>query len=224
MIGLGATHATAVAIALLLPTGVAWISVIAGLNASIQSFLPAWVRARALSIYQVVLFTTFAVSATVWGIVAQHTSLAVSYYFAGALLIAGAVAVLRVSAPAQRAHERFWPEPTAPVAGEDLSAPVGVTIGYIVDPDQRAEFLAAMAGLRRSRLRTGAFRWALYRDPADPARYVEQFEVSSWQAHLEQHHDRLTADDREFQRRAETAGRAVEPAQHMTRQTVGSDV
>lgn len=138
MLGLGATHAPAVAIVVLLPTGLAWITVIAGLNASIQSFLPAWVRACAVAIYQVVLFTTFAVSAVVWGIVAQQTSLASSLYLAGVLLVVGAVAGLRwplgTSAPGQRAHGTFWPEPTVPVAGEDLSAPVQVIIGYTVDP------------------------------------------------------------------------------------------
>ena len=112
MIGLGATHATAVAIALLLPTGVAWISVIAGLNASIQSFLPAWVRARALSIYQVVLFTTFAVSATVSGIVAQHTSLAVSYYLPE-----------RFSLPARSPGCAYRRRRSAPTRGSGQSRP-----------------------------------------------------------------------------------------------------
>jgi MFS family permease len=225
MLGLGATHSPAVAIVILLPTGVAWIAVIAGLNASIQSFLPAWVRARALAIYQVVLFTTFAASAIGWGIVAQRVSLASSFSLAGLLLIVGAVAGLRWplhnSALSQRAHGMFWPEPTAPVPGEDLSASVQVSIRYAVDPGQRAAFLAAMAGLRRSRLRTGAFRWSLYRDPADPSRYVEQFEVASWQAHLEQHHDRLTADDQDFRQRVEDTTRAIEPASHLTSQTLG---
>jgi quinol monooxygenase YgiN len=128
---------------------------------------------------------------------------------------------LRTSAPSQRAHGTFWPEPAAPVAGEDLSAPVQVIIEYSVDPGQQAAFLAAMAGLRRSRLRTGAFRWALYHDPEDPCRYVEQFDVDSWPAHLEQHHDRLTADDRDFQRLVENTARAVEPARHMSRQAIG---
>jgi hypothetical protein len=47
MLALGLTHSPAVTVVVLIPTGVAWIAVIAGLNASIQSFLPAWVRARA---------------------------------------------------------------------------------------------------------------------------------------------------------------------------------
>ncbi len=226
MLALGLTHNPVVAVVVLLPTGVAWITVIAGLNAAVQSFLPAWVRARALSIYQVTLFTTFAASAVAWGIIAQLTSLADSFYLAGALLIAGAVAglrwPLRAPASAERAQVAFWPEPAAPAAGEDQSAPVQVMIGYTVDPGQRAAFLAAMTGLRRSRLRTGAYRWDLYRDPADSSRYIEEFDVDSWQDHLEQHHDRLTADDREFQQRVVNAARAVEPARHLTRQDAGA--
>jgi len=227
MLALGVTHSPAVAIVVLLPTGVAWIIVIAGLNAAVQSFLPAWVRARALSIYQVVLFTTFAVSAVAWGIVAQETSLADSFYLAGVLLIVGAVAglrwPLRSSTPGQRAELVYWPEPTAPIAADDLSAPVQVIIGYAVEPGQRAAFLTAMAGLRRSRLRTGAFRWELYQDPADSSRYIEQFEVDSWEDHLEQHRDRLTADDHDFQQRVDSAARAVEPARHITRQMLGDE-
>jgi quinol monooxygenase YgiN len=111
--------------------------------------------------------------------------------------VAGLRWPLRPSTLSQRAQVTFWPEPAGPAAGEELSEPVEVTIGYTVDPGQRAAFLAAMAGLRRSRLRAGAFRWELYQDPADPSRYSEQV--------------------------ASTA-RAVEPARHLTRREVGADV
>lgn len=221
MLGLAATRTPVVAIAVLLPVGVAWIAVIAGLNAAVQAFLPSWVRARALSAYQVVLFTTFAVSATGWGFIAQYAGLARSFYIAGALLGAGALIGLRwpllTFTPDERAAVTYWPEPAAPVDA-DLSAPVDVVIGYTVDPGQRDAFLAAMPGLRRSRLRTGATRWALYRDPDDPSRFTEQFEVGSWQAHLEQHQDRLTADDRNSQDLVRATTRAVTPARHLTRE------
>src|SRR5207244_3071399 len=37
-------------------TGIAWIAVLSSMNAAMHLFLPAWVRARGLSVYQMVLF------------------------------------------------------------------------------------------------------------------------------------------------------------------------
>jgi len=53
-----------------------------------------------------------------------------------------------------------------------------------------------MTPLRRSRLRTGASRWDLYRDGARPDRFLEMFSVPSWAEHLRQHGGRVTAEDR----------------------------
>lgn len=47
--------------------------------------------------------------------------------------------------------------------------------------------VTAMQGLRRQRMRTGAFQWGLYSDAADPSRYVETFLNESWAEHLRQH-------------------------------------
>ena len=70
------------------------------------------------------------------------------------------------------------------------------------DPGQseRAdEFLAAMAFLGRSRQRTGAMEWRLYRDVGTVDRFVEAFVVRSWAEHMHQHQVRLTARDREIE-------------------------
>jgi hypothetical protein len=50
------------------------------------------------------------------------------------------------------------------------------------------DFVAVMNDLRLVRLRTGAYRWRLYRDAADPGRLYEVFLTVSWQEHLNQHH------------------------------------
>jgi predicted MFS family arabinose efflux permease len=47
---------TAVILVVLILTGIAWIAVLSSMNASMQLFLPAWVRARGLSVYQMVLY------------------------------------------------------------------------------------------------------------------------------------------------------------------------
>src|SRR5581483_10574917 len=76
MIVVGTTRSPVLCVLALLPAGVAWIAVIAGMNAATQAFLPTWARARALSIYQLVLFTSFAASAAVWGVLANRIGLA----------------------------------------------------------------------------------------------------------------------------------------------------
>ncbi len=62
------------------------------------------------------------------------------------------------------------------------------------------------------RRRTGARRWGLWRDPADPERFLETFVVDSWEEHLRQH-QRVTATDRRVEDAArELASEVGEPA------------
>ena len=55
---------------------------------------------------------------------------------------------------------------------------------------------------KASRRRTGATRWNLYRDAAEPGRFMETFLVPSWDEHLRQHRERPTATDRDVVRAA----------------------
>jgi hypothetical protein len=52
-----------------------------------------------------------------------------------------------------------------------------------------------MEKMRRSRLRSGASRWDLYRVGESPDLFLEQFQVPSWSEHQRQHDGRLTAED-----------------------------
>ncbi|MFL5660303.1 MAG: MFS transporter, partial [Ktedonobacteraceae bacterium] len=61
---------TVVILVVLLQTGIAWIAVLSCMNAAMQLFLPAWVRARGLSIYQMVLYGAQAGGAVIWGVMA----------------------------------------------------------------------------------------------------------------------------------------------------------
>jgi hypothetical protein len=76
-----------------------------------------------------------------------------------------------------------------------------VTLAYRVGATAMAEFVEAMRHTERHRRRTGAYRWGLFRDLADPDRFLETFVVDSWAEHLRQH-DRLTVADREVEERA----------------------
>ena len=173
-------------------------------NAAMQLFLPAWVRARGLSVYQIVLLGGMAVASAAWGVVAQSAGLPATFRLAAVLLAASAL--LRWPPPEvghlDRSPAVYWPEPHLVLEPGPDVGPVLVSVTYKVAPDNARAFLAAMEHLRRSRLRTGAVRWELYRDGSDPRTFVEQFLVPSWDEHLRQHRGRLTGADRAIEERA----------------------
>jgi hypothetical protein len=55
-----------------------------------------------------------------------------------------------------------------------------------------------MQDLGRLRRRDGALNWGLFRDVADPFRFVEFFITDSWIEHLRQH-ERITVADLEIE-------------------------
>ena len=77
-----------------------------------------------------------------------------------------------------------------------------MTAEYRVGAAQVPAFLAAMEYVERSRRRTGARRWGLYRDGAEPDRFLEIYQVASWAEHLLQHEGRLTVSDRRHEEAA----------------------
>ncbi|MEA2535494.1 MAG: hypothetical protein QOJ93_3305 [Actinomycetota bacterium] len=205
MAALASTRSTPIVALLLVPAGLAWIAVLATLNAEMQLFLPGWVRARGLSIYQIVLLGGMAVASAGWGLVAEQSSVAWALRIAGGLLGLSALALVRWPLAdvggLDRSPAVYWPEPhmvLEPVADE----PVLVSLTYTVAPENAAAFLQAMDRVRRSRRRTGAVRWELYRDGEEPRRFVELYLVRSWEEHLRQHTGRMTGTDREFQEAA----------------------
>jgi quinol monooxygenase YgiN len=70
-----------------------------------------------------------------------------------------------------------------------------ISIAYEVPPYDREAFLAAAARVEPIRRRDGAIAWQLYRDLADPTRFVEVFETRSWGEHLRQHARSTLADE-----------------------------
>jgi quinol monooxygenase YgiN len=78
-----------------------------------------------------------------------------------------------------------------------------ITITYRVPEADAAAFVAAMQPVARSRRRTGALRWELFRDGTDPTRYVESYLVGTWAEHLQQHHRRQTGADRRLEENAQ---------------------
>jgi predicted MFS family arabinose efflux permease len=194
------------ALLVLLPAGMGWIIVLSDVNASLQLFLPGWVRARGLSIFQMVFFGGQAAGAVLWGLLAQQVGLVTTFLIAAAALLVGS-ATLRIwplpdTSGMDRSLVRPWSEPQLVIDPATAPGPVVVTTTYTVTPDRQAPFLQAMEHLRTARLRTGATDWGLFRDGATPHRFVELFTVDSWEEHLRQHNDRLTGTDWAFEQQA----------------------
>jgi len=184
----------------LLPAGAIWTAVLSSLNAEMQMFLPAWVRARGMAIYMVVFAGGQAVGALMWGVVADLTDLPATHLVAAGLMVVGGLTVrgwpLRDVRGISREPAVYWQEPDLVVEPESQDGPILVSAKYLVLPDKQDEFVTAMQAVRRSRMRTGATRWGLYRSGEEPDTFVEVYLVPTWDVHLRQHYGRLTEADR----------------------------
>ena len=191
---------------LLVFAGTAWVIVLSNVNAALQVFLPAWVRGRSLSIYQMVLFGSQAVGALLWGLVAGAVGLL------HAMLIAAAAAAVSTAtirlwpfidtAAMDRAPAVSWPDAQFDTGVDPSGREVLVSVTYRIPQQREPAFLEAMTHLRLSRMRTGAIRWGLYRHGEVGNSFTEFFTVASWEEHQRQHNERLTGADVEIQNRA----------------------
>ena len=188
-----------VALPLMFVAGIATICVANALAISAQLALPNWVRARGMSIYQMSLMGGGAIGAGIWGQLASMTSLQTSLLVAaggGALMMTLIRRARELDAtnqedltPSALIKPPVLAHPVAQNAG-----PVLTTIEYRIDPARADEFRAVMQQSRRSRLRQGALSWELFRDTAEPGRYVEYIVDESWVEHLRRF-DRISSDD-----------------------------
>ena len=214
----------AVILVVLIPTGIAWIVVLSSMNASMQLFLPAWVRARGLSVYQMVFFGAQAGGAVIWGVMAGPAGLGATFLIAAAVMVAG-VATIRLwplldTRGIDRSLAVYWPEPHLVLDPDPQDGPVLVTSTYTIAPENKQVFLQAMSRVRKSRLRTGATAWGLYRDGEAANRFVECFVVPSWEEHLRQHNERLTGADRQYEEQVD----ALSDPPPLTTHLLGADI
>jgi len=88
----GVVRNTAAVLVVIVPAGIAWVAVLSSGNAELKLFLPAWVRGRALSVYQTVLFGAQAFGALLAGFIAGAIGLGPTLFIAAAALVAGTAA------------------------------------------------------------------------------------------------------------------------------------
>jgi hypothetical protein len=193
--------------------GVGWTSAYATIQAAAQLVCPPWVRARALSIYQLAQNGALTLGSFAWGALGGEIGMS------GALLTASVfgfvltfvvqrfdieqIGLARGEAGAEPVRA---PIPEAPAAElvpllRHARGKVMETMHYCVPPDERGAFLATMGEVRRVRGRAGAAFWQLYEDVAHPEGWLEMWSVESWTDHLREV-GRLSEDDRAVLARA----------------------
>jgi MFS family permease len=205
----------AVAVPLMLIAGAFWVTVLSILNVSAQVALPAWVKARGLSVYLIVFSGGLALGSPLWGFAADALGIPASLVLSAIGLTASGVLTRRWTLPPAEAPDlspsMHWPAPL--VAVDDLEAeqgPVMVEVEYRIDPARRKEFSAALEEMGRIRRRDGAIFWRHFVDTGDPARHVEAFLLESWLQHLRQH-ERVTASDKPIEERVRQFHLGSEP-------------
>jgi MFS family permease len=183
----------------LLLAGASWIGVMASLNATAQLTLPTWVRARGMSMYLTVFFGGQAVGGVVWGLVAQEFGTETALLVVAAGLVAGSLTGLRRPIASTKGVDLSTAEalalPEFALDRDPSHGPVLVTVAYRVPPENHDAFREVLSRRGRARRRSGAEHWALYQDSSDPDRFTETFLVPTWEEHLRQHGERLTALD-----------------------------
>jgi MFS family permease len=202
LLGLAWLRPRALLFPVMLLNGLAWISVLSSLQIAAQTAVPAWVRARALSLYIVVFALGMASGSLVWGALAQQWSTSIALTIAAVGLVLVSLWSLRFRLGAAEALDvapsAHWPEPLVAGAPENDRGPVLVTVEYRIALADRVTFLERMRALGQSRRRDGAVQWGVMEDAQQPGVYLEYFLVASWLEHLRQH-QRVTGEEHRLQ-------------------------
>src|SRR5260221_5525184 len=88
---MSAARSRPIAIALLVPAGMAWVTTFSTLNALVQLSTPSFLKSRALALYQLSFYAAWSVGAFVGGVIAGR---------AGVALTIGGAAFACLGAPA----------------------------------------------------------------------------------------------------------------------------
>jgi len=208
---LGVAHHWAVAACGMLLFGVGWTSAYATIQAAAQLVCPPWVRARALAIYQLAQNGALTAGSFAWGWLGGQMGMQDTLLVAAGIGVCLAFLVRKCSIDLR--VERWTATP-----GERLAVPeapaaelvpilrkargrVMETVHYNVKQPERADFLTAMAEVRKVRGRAGAMFWQLYEDVAHPEGWMEVWSMENWTDHLREV-TRLSEEDRAVLARA----------------------
>ena len=184
--------------------GVAWIASLTLFNLSAQTALPAWVRARGLSIFLMAFFGSMTAGSLMWGQGAGHLGVPTAMVMSGVVLAALTMVTRKIPLGSAETMDlspsMHWPAPTLILdeGEQDETGPVMITIEYSVDKQHAKTFKTLMRALRAERYRDGAYDWGLHRSSEDTDVWLEWFLVGSWKEHLRQH-QRVSKEDQKLQ-------------------------
>jgi hypothetical protein len=140
-----------------------------------------------------------------WGALAEQFGNGTALSVAALALVCGLAASrrwpLHVVQNLDLSPSQHWADPKLVITPDPEDGPVLVTVEYRVPAERAGDFIQAMDTMRSFRRREGAVSWGIFRDLADPDRYVETFLVLSWGEHMRQH-ARVTVADQVIEARA----------------------
>ena len=190
--------------AALMAGGASWMSVMSTYNTATQTSVPPWVRARATALHTLCALGSFALGSAFWGALSDIVGLTPALLVGAAAMAGGLLLAkpfpLRMGDAQDVAQVPLSPDLFVAHEPDPEAGPVSVEIAYRVRPEQVGAFLDDVVQLRAPRKRDGATLWRVYRDLADPARYVERFIVTRWADYLHQR-ARATLADQELEAR-----------------------
>ncbi|WP_339775623.1 MFS transporter [uncultured Thalassospira sp.] len=182
--------------------GASWIAVLSTLNASAQTALPSWVRARGLSVFITIFFGAMSLGSIIWGQVAQAAGIPAALIIAatGAVILIPVTWRLKLGLGEKLdlAPSAHWPAPVVVHENAHDRSPAMTMIMYHVPAKNHARFLVLATALSQARKRSGAYRWGLMQDAEHPDQFSEYFLETSWLNHL-RHHERVSGSDRVIQ-------------------------
>ena len=204
-----ATHWAQAAIAMVL-FGIGWVVASSVAGGAAQLAAPAWVRSRALAIYQLGFNFAIGLGTLFWGWFGTQVGLQTTMLAAAATGLLLAVLSRRFDIDREPAATPT-DQPTLPApeaVDPNLAAIIPRSHGHVmesqryrIDAAHRETFLAVMAELRDVRGRAGAIDWHLYEDIAHADAWMEVWTVENWSDHLREA-SRMAEADRAILARA----------------------
>ncbi len=188
-IGLGLSPNIGAALASMVLIGACWVWTLTTLNASSQLLAPEWVRGRAMSLYTLAFSGVYPIGSILAGMLADQIGAGgadIAFSTAG-LALGLAAPKFRIPSLGDIESPEFDEKQTTPVHVETEGGPVMVINTWTISRPDLEAFLDVMTEVRLVRLRTGAYRWRLYRNAEDPTSLSEMFLCVSWEEHLAQH-------------------------------------
>lgn len=183
-----AGNVTVAAIALV-AIGMCWVWTLTTTNATAQLMSPQWVRGRTMSLYTLSFVGIIPIGSIIAGALADAigAGAATTAMSVGTVILGASARRFAVPALADIESPEFTAERTGPSHVSTEGGPVMVVNTWVIDHDRFDEFIGIMNEVKAIRMRTGAYRWRLYRNASDPHRLSEVFHLVSWDEHLAQH-------------------------------------